>query len=119
MSVRSTIRRPVPGTRARRSRRVRRASAGLSPVRAGAALAMLVSAAAIYGAAASSAFDYTRMQVHGLHFTQQAEVDAALAGARGSNLFELSTVPLVAVLRGLDTVADASVDAGLPNTLAV
>ena len=60
--ARRTPRRPCP---ARRTRPVRRASAGLSAVRAGAALAMLVSAAAIYGVGASSAFDYTKLQLDG------------------------------------------------------
>ena len=63
MSGRPVARRsrtPLPG---RRTRPVRRASAGLSAVRAGAALAMLVSAAAIYGVGASSAFDYTKLQL--------------------------------------------------------
>ena len=58
---------------------MRRASAGLSAVRAGAALAMLVSAAAIYGVGASSAFDYTKLQLDGLTYTDQNAVEAALA----------------------------------------
>ena len=78
--VASRSRTPLPG---RRTRPVRRASAGLSAVRAGAALAMLVSAAAIYGVGASSAFDYTKLQLDGLTFTDQNAVEAALAAARG------------------------------------
>ena len=67
---------PLPG---RRTRSVKRASAGLSAVRAGAALAMLASAAAIYGVGASSAFDYAKLQVDGLQFTDGSAVEATLA----------------------------------------
>ena len=119
MSGRPVARRtraPLPG---RRTRSVRRASAGLSPVRAGAALALLASAAAIYGVGASSAFDYARLQVDGLHFTDGTAVEAALADVRGRNLFGLETGPLVATLETLSTVENARVDIRLPGTLAV
>jgi len=114
--VASRSRTPMPG---RRTRPVRRASAGLSVVRAGAALAMLVSAAAIYGVGASSAFDYTKLQLAGLTYTDQNAVEAELAGARGENLFGLSTGPLVAALESMPIVASAVVDIQLPGTLAV
>jgi len=107
---------PLPG---RRTRPVRRASAGLSAVRAGAALAMLVSAAAIYGVGASSAFDYTKLQLDGLTFTDQNAVESALAGARGENLFGLSTRPLVAAIESMPTVESARVQVRLPGTIAV
>ena len=107
---------PLPG---RRTRPVRRASAGLSAVRAGAALAMLVSAAAIYGVGASSAFAYTRLQLNGLTFTDQNAVEAAIASARDRNLFGLSTTPLVAALESMPTVESARVQVQLPGTLAV
>ena len=119
MSGRPVARRtraPLPG---RRTRSVRRASAGLSAVRAGAALAMLASAAAIYGVGASSAFDYARLQVDGLQFTDAAAVEAALADVRGANLFGLTTGPLEAALEKLSTVEHARVDVRLPGTLAV
>ncbi len=114
--IASRSRTPLPG---RRTRPVRRASAGLSAVRAGAALAMLVSAAAIYGVGASSAFDYTKLQLAGLTFTDQNAVETALAGVRGANLFGLSTAPLQAALETLPTVSSASVQVQLPGTLAV
>jgi cell division protein FtsQ len=107
---------PIAG---RRARPVRRASAGMSTARAGAALAMLVSAAAVYGVGASPAFDYTRLQVDGVVFTDRAAVEAALAGVRGENLFQLSTAPLQAEVETLPTVAHARVDIRLPGTLAV
>jgi cell division septal protein FtsQ len=103
----------------RRTRRIRRASAGLSAVRAGAALAMLVAAAGIYGVGSSSAFDYARLQLDGVHLTDQSVVESTLAGVRGRNLFGLSTRPLVAALETLPTVQHARVDIRLPGTLAV
>jgi hypothetical protein len=107
---------PLPS---RRTRPVRRASAGLSAVRAGAALAILVSSAAIYGVGASSAFDYTKLEVDGLRYTDSTAVEQALAGARGENLFRLSTRPLEAALDALPTVRSAHVDVRLPGTIAV
>lgn len=103
----------------RRTRPVRRASAGLSAVRAGAALAMLVSAAAIYGVGASSAFDYTKLEVDGLHLTDSSAVESALAVAPGENLFRLSTRPLKTALEALPTVRAVRVEVRLPGTLAV
>jgi cell division septal protein FtsQ len=114
--VASRSRTPLPG---RRSRQVRRASAGLSPVRAGAALVMLATAAAIYGVGASSAFDYRSVQVTGAQLTDPAVIESTLALARGQNLFALATGPLVAALEGLPTVSSAQVEVRLPGTLAV
>jgi len=114
--VASRSRTPLPG---RRSRQVRRASAGLSPVRAGAALVMLATAAAIYGVGASYAFDYRSVQVSGAQLTDPAVIESTLALARGQNLFGLSTAPLVAALERLPTVSSARVDVRLPGTLAV
>ncbi len=119
MSERPVARRSRTTLPGRRSRPIRRASAGLSGARAGAALAMLVAAAAIYGVGASSAFDYVRLQVVGLALTDQADVEQALAGVRGENLFRLQTGPLQRALEALPTVDRASVDVRLPGTLAV
>lgn len=107
---------PIPS---RRTRHTRRASARLSAVRAGAALAMLASAAAVYGVGASTAFDYTKLQVDGTRLTEAGTVEAKLAEARGANLFLLATSPLEAALKTLPTVAGARVDVQLPGTLAV
>lgn len=119
MSGRPVARRtraPVP---TRRTRPTRRASAGLSAVRAGAALAMLASAAATYGVGASSAFDYAHDKIEGARYTETSAVEAKLAVARGANLFLLATAPLEAALEALPTVARARVDVRLPGTLAV
>ena len=119
MSGRPLARRGRPPVRTRRTRSVRRATAVLTTVRAGAALAMLASAAAIYGVSASSAFDYTQLLVAGAHYTDQAAVEAAISDVRGRNLFGLATRPLQASLESLLTVAGARVDVRLPSTLAV
>ena len=119
MTGRPVARRTRTPITTRRTRPIRRASAGLSTARAGAALAMLVSAAAVYGVGASPAFDYVRMEVNELHFTDARAVEAALAGARGENLFRLPTGPLQAELERFPTVAHARVDVRLPGTLAV
>jgi len=117
MTFRRGIRRP--GGHPRRSSRVRRASAGLSRVRAGAALGMLLAAAGIYGVAASPVFGLGPVTVRGVHLTDAAEVTARLGLAPGANLFALSTEPLVARLRELPTVAAVDVTIRLPDTLDV
>jgi len=117
MSSRPSARRAtVPG---RRGRSVRRASAGLSRVRAGAALAMLAAAAGIYGVSSSSAFDLTDIAVTGTTFTDEADVTATVEGVTGANLFTLQTGPLEAALRDLPTVESARVTIALPHTLDV
>ena len=119
MSTRPIARRTRTPVAGRRARQVKRASAGLSPVRAGAALAMLVSAAAVYGVGASSAFDYAKVSIDGVRFTDRAVVEATIADARGENLFQLSTGPLEATLETLPTIQTARIDVRLPDTLAV
>jgi len=117
MSSRPNARRSsVPG---RRSRSVRRSSAGLSRVRAGAALAVLVAAGAINGVSSSSAFQVAHTEVTGATFTDPADIQAAIAGVQGANLFTLRTGPLESALRDLGTVASAHVTVELPNTVAV
>ena len=117
--ARPATRRAVPARPMRRTRSVRRASGGLSPVRAGAMLAVLVSAAATYGVANSSAFAYTDLRVEGAAFTETAAVEGALDTARGRNLFLLRTGPLEEAVRALSTVREASVHVRLPDTLVV
>jgi hypothetical protein len=80
---------------------------------------MLMTAAAIYGVGASSAFDYRTLQVDGGQFTDSSAIESALAVARGQNLFGLSTRPLVSALMSLPTVRSARVDVRLPGMLAV
>lgn len=103
----------------RRQPRVRRASAGLSPTRAGAILAMLISLGAIYGLAATPAFGYGRVEVTGTLVTEPAAVEAMLGLAKGTNLVGLATDPLEAQLRILPSIADANISVGLPDTVRV
>ncbi len=119
MVGRPAARRAVPTTTQRRSRPVRRASAGLSPIRAGALLAMLLAAAAVYGVANSSAFTYGRLHLEGAQVSSTEEVEAALAEVRGRNLFTLRTRPLEEALAKLPTVTGASVSLSLPDTVVV
>jgi hypothetical protein len=116
---RPAARRGVPTTPYRRTRPVRRASAGLTPVRAGAVLAMLLAAAAIYGVANSSAFTYGKLRLEGVHVSETDDVEAALADVRGRNLFTLRTRPLETALGKLTAVVGASVSVRLPDTLVV
>ena len=98
---------------------MRRASAGLSPLRAGALLVMLLAAAAIYGVANSSAFRFQAVRIEGATYTAAAEVEAALAEALGENLFVLRTGPLEAELAELRTIRTAGITVQLPDTLLV
>jgi len=111
--------RPAAAATMRRTRPVKRASAGLTPIRAGAALAMLLSAFAIYGVAASPAFEFNELRIEGATYTDTGAVQGILEQARGENLFRLSTAPLAASLRQLPTVADARIGLGLPGTVTV
>jgi cell division septal protein FtsQ len=103
----------------RRQPRVRRASAGLSPERAGAILAMLVSAGAIYGLASGPAFGYSRVEITGTVVTSPAAVQAMLGLKKGTNLFGLATEPLEAQIRDIPSIADANISVGLPDTIRV
>jgi hypothetical protein len=107
------------GRHGRRVRPIRRASAGLSRVRAGAALVALAAAAAIYGVASSSAFEYATLRVLGAHYTDVSAVEASLAEIRGENLFRIETSPLETRLSEIATVDRARVEVELPDTLAV
>lgn len=110
-----------PGAVPRRAvgRGVRRRSAGLSPTRAGAALVALVSAAAIYGLAATSAFAWTRLEIRGDLVTPESTIRARLALEPGVNLVGLATEPLEARLAELPGIRSVEVAVALPDTLAV
>jgi hypothetical protein len=119
MTARLPRRRPiVPGGR-RRQQRVRRASAGLSPARAGAILTILVAAGAIYGLVATALFSFSRLEVSGASLTPKEAIDAQLGLTPGANLVTLSTEPLAAALRELPSLADARVSVALPDAVQV
>ncbi len=109
----------VRGRHTRRSQQVRRASAGLSPARAGAILGMLACAAAIYGVTVSGVFGYERVEIAPLHYTDEAALRAAIEVPTGENLFRVRTEPLAERLRSLPTVRDVRVEVSLPDTLVV
>jgi cell division septal protein FtsQ len=103
----------------RRTRRIRRASAGITPVRAGAALGLLLSAGAIYGLAATSAFGYARLDIEGTAITPESAIREKLELPKGENLFEITTEPLEARLLEIPAVAGAEVAIGLPDRVVV
>lgn len=117
--ARPATRKPHTESPVRRTRTVRRASAGLSSVRAGALLVMLLAAAAVYGVANSSAFVLRDLRVEGAAFTDRGAVEQTLEEVLGQNLFGLRTGPLEAGLLELPTVRSADVAVGLPNSLVV
>jgi hypothetical protein len=114
-----TVRRA--GGQGRRSRRVRRSSAGLTPVRAGAALAMLVCAGAIYGITATSAFGYdpASLKIEGNSVVERDVIRDRLGLTDGENLFEIATDPLAARLAEIPAIARADVSIGLPAMVSV
>lgn len=103
----------------RRSRPVRRSSAGLTPVRAGALLALLAGLAGIYGLTVSSAFAARRTVVSGLAWTPQQRILDALALPAGQNLFTLSAGDLEARLASVSAVRSARVTVALPDEVRV
>ena len=107
------------GGHVRRTRPIRRASAGLTPVRAAALLAMLASAGAIYGLTAGSAFGMSRIEVTGATITGDDVIRQRLALAPGQNLFDIAAEPLEAGLREIPAVASADVSIGLPDRVSV
>lgn len=120
MTRRPALRRTVG--HARRPRGPRRASAGLSPVRAAAAFVALLAALAIYGVGASPIFAYQRLEIEGRDqlLADPAAIEARLGLTSGSsNLFLVRTAAIAASLRELPTVSDAQVTVQLPGTLRV
>jgi cell division septal protein FtsQ len=105
----------------RRTRRVRRSSAGLTPVRAGAALTMLICAGAIYGLTATSAFGYdpAHLKIEGASVVPDDVIRERLGLADGQNLVDVATDPLEARLAGIPALARAEVSIGLPDTVGV
>ena len=113
---------PVRVGHPRRTPVVRRASAGLSPLRAGAAIVMLLAVLGMYGVANSSAFTYRRLDLDAgpNPFTNEGAVLAAMGlDSATPNLFLLRTDRLAASLLALPAVTDASVVVSLPDTVRV
>jgi hypothetical protein len=98
---------------------IRRKSAGMTPLRAGAILLMLMCAAASYGLIATSAFSFRHLALEGERYTSADTVSAALALQQGANLVRLRTDTLIDALRAIPTVRDAHVSIELPDTVRV
>ena len=111
-----------PGVRrggGRRTRPVLRASAGITPVRAGALLVLLAGLAGLYGLAASSAFTARRMEVTGATWTSSNDILSALAIPSDQNLFTLSTADIPGRLDGLPAIRGVAVTIALPDEIRV
>jgi hypothetical protein len=80
---------------------------------------MLVTAGAIYGLAATSAFGFGRLQIEGAAITPEAVIRERLALKPGENLFQIETEPLESSLLEIPAVAVADISLGLPDTVAV
>jgi cell division septal protein FtsQ len=80
---------------------------------------MLLSAAGVYGIAATSAFGFAQVTLDGARFTTKDAVTGALGLTEGTNLITLRTDGLAAALRRLPTVRDATIAVDLPDTLRV
>jgi cell division septal protein FtsQ len=108
-----------PGGGVRRTKPVRRASAGLTPVRAGALLAILVAVAGLYGLASSDAFALRRTTVTGATWTPPSTILGALAQPEGANVFTVHADELERLVRAIPSLRGASVEVGLPDELRV
>jgi hypothetical protein len=105
-----------------RGNRIRRATAILTPVRAGAAFVMVLTALAIYGVGASTAFQYRRLDFDAgpaAYTTRDSVLEALGLGDGPLNLFLLRTDRYAARLTQLPAVTRAEVTVDLPDTLRV
>lgn len=103
----------------RRTRSVRRASAGLTPVRAGALLVTLAGLAGLYGLSVSSAFTVHKTEVSGAVWTSEDTILAALAVPSGQNVFTVSSTQLAARLEGIPALRGVRITVSLPDTVSV
>lgn len=105
--------------RARGGPGIRRKSAGMTPLRAGAILLMLLCAAGTYGLVGTGAFAFRHLTVDGEQYTSDDTVKAALALQQGTNLVRLRTDTLVEALVAIPTVRAARISIELPDTVRV
>ncbi len=82
-------------------------------------LVLIGSGLAVYGFSASPAFGYRHLDIVGASLTPQSTVRSELAVDDGINLFRLSTDGMAQRLRTLPTVAGATIEVALPDTLRV
>jgi hypothetical protein len=119
MSQRTPRRYRTAAGTARRQPRVRRASAGLTPTRSAALLAMLIAAGAIYGLAAGPAFGFRQLAISGNALIPEAAIRAAASLVPGTNLVGLDTTPIVSRLQLIPALDSVEVAVGLPDTLDI
>jgi hypothetical protein len=108
-----------PGGAVRRTKPVRRASAGITPTRAGALLAILAGVAATYGLASSDAFATHRTTVTGTTWTSEEQILERLAIPPDSNVFTLRTGLMEQALTTIPAVRQATVSVALPDEVRV
>ncbi len=119
MSQRTPRRYRAAGGTARRQPRVRRASAGLTPIRSAAILTMLLAGGAIYGLAATPAFGFRELAISGNSLIPETAIRAAVSLAPGTNLVGLDTGPIAGRVAELAAVDAVDITVGLPDTLEV
>jgi hypothetical protein len=78
-----------------------------------------MSGGALYGAGASDAFGFDRVEMSGLRWTDASAAETLIDVERGTNLFTIQTGPIEARLASLPPVASARVEVRLPDTLLV
>jgi len=106
------------GSRSRGSTRSRPLFGRLfRPARAAGLLGMLACGFALTFVTGPTAFGLTRADLPKLTWTTEQAMHDAMALPDGGNVFRLDTAPLVAALRALPAVADASVTVELPDAV--
>lgn len=108
-----------PGGFGRRSKPVRRASAGISPTRAGALLALIASIAAMYGLASSDAFAVTGTTIRGVTWTSADLVEQVMAVPSGQNAFTVQAGELERRIDVIPSINSSRVTVALPGELLV
>lgn len=91
----------------------------MTPVRAGALLALLAGIAGLYGAATTGAFTVQRTAIEGVAWTPERVILAALAIPEDQNAFSLRTAELEGRLLQIPAVGGATVTVALPDELRV
>ncbi len=102
-----------------RSRGIRRRSAGLTPVRAGALLVLLAGILGLYGLSSSGAFAARHTTVTGATWTPQDAILAALAIPPSQNLFTVSSAALASRLADIPAIRATHVTVALPDEIRV
>lgn len=105
-----------------RGNRIRRATAILTPVRAGAAFVMVVTTLAIYGVGASTAFTYRRLDFDAgpaAYTTREVVVQSLGLDQLAPNLFLMKTDRYAARLLDLPAVTGAEVTVSLPDVIRI